>query len=97
MFETLDPPEPEPPRYWFPRMVYGVWCVLGASGVILSFWKHGVAGRLGLVCYAAVFVLAFYFFVAAKTRQHTQRPMYLRCFILLTLANLPMYAHMLLY
>jgi hypothetical protein len=95
MFEILQSPQPEPVRNWVPTMIYGVWCVLGASGVIISFWKHGIAGRLGFVCYAAVFALASYFVVAARTRQHRQRDVSIRCLILLMLANLPMFVHML--
>ena len=89
MFETLQPPHPEPAKGWFaPTTVYGIWCVLAAGGILISFWKHGTSGRVGFVCYATVLVLALYFLVAARTRRPTQREMSTRNFLLLMIANL---------
>jgi len=94
MFETLQPPRPEPVKDWYPAVFYGFWCVLGASGVGASFWKHGSTGRVGFVSYSAVFVLALFFFIAARTRLPTQRDMSLRCLLLLALCYLPRAIHM---
>ena len=89
MLESLLPPPPEPAKPWFFTTLYGGWCVLAASIVVISFWRHGTAGRLGLVCYATVFVLALYFFIEARTRRPTQRGVSSRCFILFMVAYLP--------
>jgi len=95
MFESLQSP-PEPAQGWFaPSKVYGFWCALGISGVLISFWKHGTAGRLGFVCYVAVFALAFHFFLAARTGRPTRREVGIRSNILLMLTYLPTLVHML--
>jgi hypothetical protein len=89
MFETLQPPRPEPAKGWFaPTTVYGIWCVLAAGGILIGLLKHGTSGRVGFVCYATVLVLALYFLVAARTRRPTQREMSTRNFLLLMIANL---------
>lgn len=93
MFESLLPPPPEPAKAWFFTTLYGGWCVLAASVVVISLWRHGTAGRLGLVCNAAVFLLALYFFIEARTRRPTQREVSSRCFILFVLAYLPTFVH----
>jgi hypothetical protein len=89
MFESLLPPPPEPATVWHFTTLYVLWCVVGASGVAIRFWKHGTAGPLSFVCYAAVFILALYFFVEARNRRPTQRDVGTRCFILFVLAYLP--------
>src|ERR1700674_5247387 len=88
MFESLLPPAPEPMKAWLFTTLYGLWCAIGASGVVIGFWKHGTSVRLGLICYAAVFVLALYFFVEARVRRPTQRDVGARCFILFVLGYL---------
>jgi hypothetical protein len=92
MFETLQPPrpEPEPAKGWFaPTIVYGIWCVLGASGVIISFWKHVASARLSFVSYTTVLALALYFLLAARTRPSTRSGVSTRSFILFLLASVP--------
>jgi hypothetical protein len=95
MFETLQPPPSERAKAWFaPNIVYGVWCVLGASGVFLSFWKHGAYARLGFVSYTTEFALALYFFLAARSRPHTERDVSTRSVILFLLGMIPTFATM---
>jgi hypothetical protein len=95
MFETLQPPRPEPAKGWFsPTVVYGSWCFLGASGVFVSFWKHSASVRLGFVSYATVFALALYFLFAARTRLSTRRDVSTRSFVLFLLASVPQFVSM---
>jgi hypothetical protein len=89
MFETLFSP-PKPAKVWLFTTLYGFWCVMGASGVAVAFWKHSAG--LWLVSYAAVFVLALYFLIEARTHRPTERQVSTRCFILLVLAYLPTFA-----
>jgi len=96
MFETLQLPRSEPARAGFSPKIYLLYCVLGASGVLISFWKHGTSHYLGLVCYAAVAVLALCFFVAARARRPTSREMFARCVVLLWLSLVPMLVRQLL-
>ena len=96
MFDTLQPPRPEPVKDGFASMVYGLWCVLGASGVIASFWKHGFSGRIGFASYAAVFALALYSSIEERKRRSTPRDLGIRCLLLSMLGSGPMIAHMLL-
>ena len=96
MIESLPPPHPEPLKDWFPTAVYGSWCVIGASGALISFWKQGTTGHLGLVCYTAVLVLALHFLVASRTRRPTRRDVSSRCSVLLSLSVLPWIVHLLL-
>jgi Ca2+/Na+ antiporter len=95
MFETLQPPPPEPAKGWFaPSKVYGFWCVLGASGVFISFWKHGASARVGFVSYATVFALALYFLLAARTRPSMRKDVSTRSFILFLLGMVPTFMSM---
>jgi hypothetical protein len=95
MFESLQSP-PEPAQGWFaPYKVYGSWCAVGVSGVLISFWKHRATRRLGFVCYAVVFALALYFFLEARTGRPTRREVYIRSYILSMLTCLPTLVHML--
>ena len=95
MFETLQPPPSERTKAWFaPTVVYGFWCVLGASGVFISFWKHGAYARLGFVSYTTEFALALYFFLAERTRPSTQRDMLTRSFIVFLLGMVPTFTSM---
>jgi hypothetical protein len=95
MFETLQPPPSERAKGCFaPTVVYGVWCVLGASGVFISFWKHGAYARLGFVSYTAEFVLALYFLLRARSRPHTQRDVSARSVILFLLGMVPTFMTM---
>jgi predicted membrane channel-forming protein YqfA (hemolysin III family) len=93
MFESLLPPAPEPMKAWLFTTLYGLWCVVAVSGVVISFWKHRTFGPLSLVCYAAVFVLTLYFFVEARNRRPTQKDVCTRCFILFVLGYLPTFVH----
>jgi hypothetical protein len=93
MFESLLPPSSKPATAWYFTTLYGLWCAVSASCVVIRFWKHGTAGRLSLVCYTAVFLLALYFFVEARNRRPTQRDVGNRCFILFVLAYLPTFLH----
>jgi hypothetical protein len=94
MFESLLPPAPAPAKAWYFATLYGLWCAIGTSGVVVAFWKHGTLGRLRLVCYVAVFVLALYFFVEARTRRPTKRDVATRCYVLFVLAYVPTFVHM---
>ncbi len=93
MFESLLPPPPEPATAWYFTSLYGLYCAAGASGVIIRFWKHGTAGSLSFVCYAAVCVLALYFLVEARNRRPTKKDVGIRCFVLFVLAYLPTFVH----
>jgi len=96
MVETLQTPRPEPAIAVFSPKIYLLYFALGASGVLISFWKHGTSHYLGLVCYAAVAVLALWFLVAARTGRPTPREISSRSIILLWLSLVPMIAHQLL-
>ena len=93
MFETLDPPEPEPWKDWVAPTVYGGYFVLTALVVVIRFWRHWTIGRLDLVCYAAVFVLGLYFFIETRIHRPTQKGASNRCFILFLLTYLPTFVH----
>ena len=95
MFETLQSPRPEPVKDWF-SAYYLAYCLLGASCVLISFWKHGTSHPVGLVCYAAVSLLALYFFVAARTSRPTRREISNRCLVLSCLSFVPSTVHLLL-
>jgi len=89
MFETLQP-RPEPAKGWSsPAVVYGCWCLIGALGVFISFWKHGASVRVGFVSYATIFVLAFYSLFEARTRLSTRRDVSTRSVALFLLASVP--------
>ncbi len=87
MFETLQSSNSEPANKW--ASVYWFWCVLGAIGFIMGFWKHGAYHSLGMASYAAVSVLALYFIVTARTSPPTRRGLSIRCTILLWLSLTP--------
>lgn len=71
--------------------VYGCFCVLGAFGTVLSFWKHGNTRFFGL-SYFLMFVMAVYFLVVpASQRQNSFRFVFL-----IVLGMLPGLVHMLL-
>jgi hypothetical protein len=92
VFETLQAPHSEPANNW--ASIYWFWCVLGAVGFIMGFWKHGAYRSLGMLSYAAVFVLALYFIVTARTSPPTRRGLSIRCTILLWLSLTPTTVHL---
>jgi hypothetical protein len=92
MFESLQT-GPEPAKAWLIRF-YLFYCVLGASGALIGFWKYGTSRPLGLVCYAAVSVLAAYFFVAARTTRPTSGAISKRCLVLLCVSFVPSWVHL---
>ena len=89
MFEVLQQSPREPVRSWVPAVVYGFWCVIGGAGMGVAFWKQGAISRVGLVCYVAVFLIALYSLLAARTRPPSLREVSGRALILLMLSNLP--------
>src|ERR1700728_513982 len=70
--------------------------VIGASGVLIAFWRYGTSHPLVLVCWTAMSVLALYFFVAARITRPTSKAISIRCSVLLFLILVPSTVHMLL-
>jgi hypothetical protein len=96
MFETFQSPHPEPVQGWLSPRIYIAYCVVGATCVLIGFWKYGTSRPLGLVCYSAMSVLALYFFVAARTARPTPSAISTRCVVLTWLSLIPSTVHMLL-
>lgn len=88
MIENFQPVRPEPVKTWVIAMVYGFWCLIGASGFLIYFLRYGTSHRLGLICCCAICALAIYFFIAARTHLTTQRGLAMRCCLLLVLVEL---------
>jgi hypothetical protein len=77
---------------WYDRLVYGVWCLIGVIGVVVSFSKVGFDGFLGAACNGAVFMLALNFLVKARrtVRLPQQSALFIRSGFLMALALMPM-------
>src|ERR1700689_869932 len=96
MFENLQQPSSGPDKGWMSPKVYIAYCVLGAACVLIGLWKYGTSRPLGLVCYAAMSVLALYFFIAARNSRPPPRSVSARCIVLTWLSLIPSTVHMLL-
>lgn len=87
MFESLHP-RPELAKDWI-IAAYLFYFVIGASGVLIAFWKYGTSHSLVLVCWTTMSVLALYFFVAARITRPTSKAISIRCSVLLFLILVP--------
>lgn len=87
----------EPQELRLAYSVYGVWALLGIAGAIVSFWKHGTISLLGFFSYSALFATAILFLVTTVRSQiaPTSRALSRRGLVLLAIAYVPIFAHML--
>ena len=90
MFDQLQT-NSEPPwagRLWY-GSIFGVMCVLGAAGVVLSFMKHGNFRFVEGPCYFAVLALALHSFLVAMIANPPMEKLSLRMKVLTGLVLLP--------
>jgi hypothetical protein len=78
---------------WGGRLLYGssfgFMCVLGAAGVVLSFFKHGSFRFLVGPCYLAVFALSLHSFLIAMRTHPPTRKLSIRMSLLTLLITIP--------
>ena len=98
LFDTLSSGrENETTSLVLVRSIFTLWCLIGLSGLIVTFLKQGGMRILPRFSYGAVFLLALFFLVSSikNSRPPRTRTTGLQALILLFLAMVPTWIHML--